>query len=229
MKYYPLSQIETGFTSKKGDFKLLSPNISNPNIEKKIIDGLYVGEYFKTSDGKFFTGKTPTDSNGVLELQPLKESIVSEYTEDNINNISGVFSKRKSDDLIMDIIDQNSNQSFYTHESNFRFLTKKEFLSKAPAPPKFMKFKPVEADYIAGVVDRYFSKHITNDTIMEISKDTYNQIKNKNGDIQHELYKIMNIKWLLVDSKMSSEEFNSNQILIANNLGFRGLREYIQL
>ena len=223
MKYYPLSQIETGFTSKTGEFKLLSPNVSFPEVDKKMVGSFYVGNYFKTSDGKFFTGKNPSDPKGVVELQQLKTELLVDP------NAIQQFKVKTQQDVINKVIDESINQSFFTHKKEFRLLTKKQFLSEAPLPPKFKRFAPTEEDYIKGEINRYFTKHITNNIIIEISKDTYDSIKNKSKDIQHELYKIMSIKWLLVDYNQSSEEFNKRQINIAQQLGFTGLRDHLRL
>ena len=46
--YYPKNQIETGLYSNS-DFVIISTN------------KVYIGPYFKTSNGKFFTGKEPND------------------------------------------------------------------------------------------------------------------------------------------------------------------------
>ena len=49
--YYPKSQIVTNLYTNGQEYIIKSNN------EK------YIGNYWKTSDGKFFTGKTPEDKN----------------------------------------------------------------------------------------------------------------------------------------------------------------------
>jgi hypothetical protein len=52
MSYYPLSQIKTNLYTNGQEFTLTPYTPSNS----------YVGYYWSTSDGKFFTGKTPQDT-----------------------------------------------------------------------------------------------------------------------------------------------------------------------
>ena len=52
MSYYPLSQIKTNLYTNGQEFTFTPYTPSNS----------YVGSYWSTSDGKFFTGKTPQDT-----------------------------------------------------------------------------------------------------------------------------------------------------------------------
>ena len=47
--YYPKSQITTNLSTNGKEFQIVGKS------------EYYIGSYFKTSDGKFYTGKTPQD------------------------------------------------------------------------------------------------------------------------------------------------------------------------
>ena len=50
--YFPLSQITTNLYTSGGELKYADPSKNNE---------FYTGNYFKTSNNKYFTGKTPQD------------------------------------------------------------------------------------------------------------------------------------------------------------------------
>ena len=55
MPYYPSSQVKTNLYTNGGEFVTKLGNVS------------YTGFYWKTSSGKYFSGKTPQDSN-IIEI-----------------------------------------------------------------------------------------------------------------------------------------------------------------
>ena len=63
MPYFPLSQVKTNLVSS-GEFAL----VGNQEI--------YYGSYWKTSTGKYFTGKTPQDLP-TREIIPIAQSPIA--------------------------------------------------------------------------------------------------------------------------------------------------------
>ena len=58
--YYPKSQITTNLSTNGKEFQIVGKS------------EYYIGSYFKTSDGKFYTGKTPQDGvNKLLTKNPI--------------------------------------------------------------------------------------------------------------------------------------------------------------
>jgi hypothetical protein len=53
MPYYPLSQIKTNLYTNGGEFSSINNDLDRLSE--------YKGYYWKTSDGKYFSGKTPQD------------------------------------------------------------------------------------------------------------------------------------------------------------------------
>jgi hypothetical protein len=54
--YYPKSQITTNLSTNGKEFQIVGTS------------EYYIGSYFKTSNGRFYTGKTPQDGNNLLIL-----------------------------------------------------------------------------------------------------------------------------------------------------------------
>ena len=52
--YFPKSQITTNLSTNGKEFKIIGS------------DRFYIGFYFSTSDGKYYTGKTPQDGDNLL-------------------------------------------------------------------------------------------------------------------------------------------------------------------
>ena len=72
--YYPKSQLTTNLSTNGKEYQLVDTGES------------YVGSYFKTSDGKFYTGKTPQD--GVNMLLPNNPIAKDKYLQDTPNSPS---------------------------------------------------------------------------------------------------------------------------------------------
>jgi hypothetical protein len=123
--YYPLSQIKTNLYTNGGEYAILS---SQEN---------YSGYYWKTSDGKFFTGRTPQDTptneltkileyNSLLDNQ-IQQTLVNSIDQEDVRNT-----------LYLDIKNINTNQTTLLP-------------TYAPTYPSFQ-------DYQVGEFRRFFCK-----------------------------------------------------------------------
>jgi hypothetical protein len=74
MAYYPKSQVKTNLYTN-GDEYTTSPSTSPPSVSG------YTGYYFKTSTGKLFTGKDPSDIPN-NQLYSLSTPPVTDYNAD---------------------------------------------------------------------------------------------------------------------------------------------------
>ena len=107
--YYPLSQIVTNLYSSNGEFAIkadLSP---------------YTGYYWKNSQGKFFTGKTPQDLPA-LELIQIQIEL-DDNIEGTPTNFTGTISKPliKTEDALIEneiYIDLTKNEEILWNELN---------------------------------------------------------------------------------------------------------------
>jgi len=174
--FYPLSQITTNLYTNGDEFVYLDPSKNNPP---------YTGNYFATSDGKFFTGKTPQDVPTVELVRAIKNpdsvSIIdtSDYTLNILSNTTGY-----SPSIPLRKISDNS--------------------------PKISIPFPTQGDYATGEFQRYFLKKRINYTYLEVDQLTYENIVNKNNNSQYELYEGKAITWILTGKLLEVYKINYN-------------------
>jgi len=184
--YYPLSQIVTNLYSSNGEFAIkadLSP---------------YTGYYWKNSQGKFFTGKTPQDLPA-LELIQIQIEL-DDNIEGTPTNFTGTISKPliKTEDALIE------NEIYID-------LTKTN-LSQETYAPMYMPNPPTVKDYQIGEFRRYFCKKINEIIYIEINKDQFDLIENKSNKIAFEYYQSFNIPWKITGDKAYVTEVNYNMV-----------------
>ena len=173
MSYYPKSQITTGLYTNGGEF-----------VYTNTLD-VYIGNYWKTSHGQYFTGKTPQDLPS-REISVYKDPINETFnTEDNP---SPVFKNEYKTpyDILKDI------DSF-----------------KVIYAPNYSPTIPTQKDYQIGECRRYFCKKTNEVIYLEINKDTYDKLVNKDSKILYQLYQPFNLPWQLTGDK--SQVFITNK------------------
>ena len=172
--YYPLSQITSNLYTNGKEFAY--QNNKQP----------YTGYYWKTSTGKFFTGKTPQDL-------PLEELII--YSPENNVEVSVTIS---------------GDSSYYNQFDSNTF----EYLNLVspptpPLPPTYSPTIPTQQDYQIGEYRRYFCKKTNEIVYLEINKDTYDKLVGKDSKILYQLYQPFNLPWQLTGDK--SQVFITNK------------------
>jgi hypothetical protein len=175
--YYPLSQITTNLYTAGGELQYL---------DNGKYGQLYTGNYFKTSDGKYFTGKTPQDV-------PNDELIL---TKRDIGPNSPL------DPLSYDPTNIIQLPTQYTNANNPKPV--------ATMAPRISIPFPTQADYATGEFQRYFLKRRTNYTYLEVDQLTYENIINKNPNSQFELYEGKVITWILTGKLLEVYRINYN-------------------
>ena len=176
--YYPKSQITTNLSTNGKEFQVVGT------------DEYYIGSYFKTSDGRFYTGKTPQDRNNKLLIQnPINDP----------NN---------------PILSINSDTNYFTNSLPPSYLNvSKSELILSPPPQGNIVF-PTEEDYETGEYQRYFLKHNINNIYLEVNQSTYNNFFNLNPSVQYQLYTAIQISWVLVGKPIEVYEINRNIVLL---------------
>jgi hypothetical protein len=176
--YYPKSQITTNLSTNGKEFQVVGT------------DEYYIGSYFKTSDGRFYTGKTPQDGNNKLLIQnPINDP----------NN---------------PILSINSDTNYFTNSLPPSYLNaSKSELILSPPPQGNIVF-PTEEDYETGEYQRYFLKHNINNIYLEVNQSTYNNFFNLNPSVQYQLYTAIQISWILVGKPIEVYEINRNIALL---------------
>jgi hypothetical protein len=176
--YYPKSQITTNLSTNGKEFQVVGT------------DEYYIGSYFKTSDGRFYTGKTPQDGNNKLLIQnPINDP----------NN---------------PILSINSDTNYFTNSLPPSYLNASKSELILPPPPQGNIVFPTEEDYETGEYQRYFLKHNINNIYLEVNQSTYNNFFNLNPSVQYQLYTAIQISWILVGKPIEVYEINRNIVLL---------------
>ena len=176
--YFPKSQITTNLSTNGSEFQVVGT------------DEYYIGSYFKTSDGRFYTGKTPQDGNNKLLVQnPINDP-----------NYPAL------------LVDSDTN--YFTNSLPPSYLNaSKSELILSPPPQGNIVF-PTEEDYETGEYQRYFLKHNINNIYLEVNQATYNNFFNLNPSVQYQLYTAIQISWILVGKPIEVYEINRNIALL---------------
>jgi hypothetical protein len=172
--YYPLSQITTNLYTNGGEYVYLN-NKQN-----------YTGYYWKTSSGKFFSGKTPQDVpfqqlipivKASIELENIKKFFI-EFTPEILLNTFGI---------------ENEAESYLSLKKlnrNTRILL-----------PYYSLVLPTDQDYQIGEMRRYFCKKINEISYLEINKEVYDKLIKNDSTIAFKYYQPFNIPWQLTGNK----------------------------
>jgi hypothetical protein len=174
--YYPLSQIKTNLHTNGGEYAILS---SSQN---------YAGYYFKTSTGKYYTGKTPQDLPNE-ELTPI--ATLSLLTTDTQTKVSlNVDVEEVKNVPYIDLSNTNLNQVSYL--------------------PYYNPQLPTQQNYQNGVFRRFFCKKTNEIIYIEIDLNQYTNLVTKNPQILWQLYEPFNISWQLTGDKQQVAQVNKN-------------------
>jgi hypothetical protein len=180
--YYPKSQVKTNLYTTGGDFR--QQNSTTP----------YKGYYYQTSDGKYFSGRTPNESP-TFELIKISPSLPT-------TNLS--------EDLLVENLPVND---YYTIEDGYARSTRLSFNQEAPSPPKQTYPVLTDNDYKLGEFQRYFVKKGNEIKFLEISLEDYRKYVNQDKDVMFELYTPIQINWVLTGEE--KQVYQVNQSIVA--------------
>ena len=176
--YYPPSQIKTNLYTN-GNELVYSSDYSD-----------YQGYYYKTSNGKYYTGRNPDDG-------PVSEIIIPNYSkeEDAEEGEEGNYTSEAALYLVPDVYAQSQNLN-----TN----------SIPPKPPTQITRVPTEENYQLGEYQRYFSTKLNEVQYKEISLNEYNKFKNEEPDVDYFLYNVFTLPWLISGDR--NEVVNVNKL-----------------
>lgn len=186
--YLPKNQYETGYYSN-GEFIIKSTAET------------YIGPYFKTAQGTYFSGKEPNDGPNLEIIYPFQASSFNESTLPDLAIQDYRFTRPNI--LYSIITKQNKNTIPYT-----------------PIP-----YTPVitETDINNGQFTRYFAKKTNQNIYTEITQN--NSILSANS----KLYTTFRLQWLIKGDKDYVKESNSKQIaFVEKRLKIVGLGKYLK-
>jgi hypothetical protein len=202
--YIPKNRIITNLQTNQNEFVYKGTNT------------FYNGYYWKSYDGKYFTGKNPND-NPIREIEPSstinKNTIISssqtpilfvDYIETPLEDVNMVvnYSIIKNIDLNKPDIKLLPSQYYPT---------------------------PTQDDYNLGAFSRYFVVKSNENIYLEVNKDTYDSINNQSTDWAWELYVPFTILWTLTGERDNVFITNRNITqLTEQRLKRRGLQEFLK-
>jgi hypothetical protein len=171
--YYPKSQITTNLYTNGGELVYLNNNLN------------YKGFYFKTSKGKYFTGKVPNDGPN------------SELIEPKIISIEPLNSP-------------NTVKTFEPQPSEFIPLDYPKYKYTGFLLPNSSQPQLTDDDYALGEVTRYFCKKTNEVIYIEINKDVHTKLTNKNPDYLWQMYIPFKYQWTISGDKEQVYKTNKN-------------------
>ena len=196
--YYPLSQLTTNLSTSNEEFILLDTGET------------YVGNYYATSDGNYFTGNTPQDGPNLMLVQ----DVANNAQKDVEAGLEGSFTTTNLDSIPNTTI----NLLPPTYQSAMSVP-----VNNAPPPISSIQF-PTEEEYNTGEFVRYFLKKSNTSQYMEVNNQTYTNYINSNPNTQHQLYTPIKINWDLTGNPIDTYIVNRNIVLLnqksQNLLGF---------
>lgn len=200
IKYFPKNKILANQYTKGNEF---------------LLDGKpYVGAYYKTYNGKTYTGRNPIVGSS-QEIIPILKNNRENYP--NINSKGGI------------LLDPNTQQ--YINNPNIQGL--ETFLKPIQFYPQ-----PTDADYQKGYIMRYFAKK-RNDIgyVIEIDKETHLSLLNEDSVYDYVTYQTVDVFWQITgplrDDRKDKQYkiagiIDTNKRLVeTKDRNFRGLIEYI--
>ena len=155
IKYFPKNKITTNLYTKGNEFSINGKS--------------YIGAYYRTYNGKVFSGKDPINGSS-QELIPIKEL--------------DIISEEKIGGIVLD-----STTSNYINNPNIKNLN--SYLVPIQYYPA-----PTDNDYQKGYIIRYFAKK-RNDIgyVIEVDKDTYQSLLKKDSVYDYITYQSIDLFW----------------------------------
>jgi hypothetical protein len=172
--YYPKSQVKTNLYTNGKEFTLLNSN------------SIYRGYYYITSNGRYFSGRTPNESPSfeLIKISPVN-STTTPQSEDN----------------------------FYLIETRYYNSKNLSFNQIPPSSPKQTYPIVTDNDYKLGEFQRYFLKKGNETKFLEISLEDYRKYVSRDRDVMFELYTPIQINWILTGEK--EQVYRVNQSIVA--------------
>lgn len=180
--YYPKSQIKENLYTNGNEYIVVSTQEN------------YVGHYWSTSKGEYFSGKTPNDK----PTQKLQLASKLPGLEKSSNNTPTIEPFPSNYYII--------NDAYYRSKG---LSIKRD----APKPPIQTLGKPTDKDIQNGFFNRYFVKKGNEFKFIEISKSEYDKFKNQDTSVQWQLYTPTKIKWDIQGDR--EQVYNGNKTVVS--------------
>jgi len=191
MAYTPKNKITTGLFSSNNNF-LVYEGSQIP----------YIGPYYKTSNGKFFTGVSPDSPPNLPITFPsnVEESFQPQTLQTQIayGDFPTVFDS-------LDTMGYNQKEILdYVFLKNINLLRPTNKL----LPPQYYP-SPTDDSYEKGSINRFFCLKINQPIYTEISKETYDKLNDQDPNWYWGVYNTFFMPWTIVGER--EEVYNVNR------------------
>lgn len=195
--YYPKSQILPNLYTN-GEEYIYSSNSKE-----------YIGSYFATADGKFFTGVNPNDkpNHRLTPLSNTPESKDPTYQSEDI----------PEDYYVID--------DYYYYAKGINIFN----LGTPPPLPKSAFPTPSQKDYEIGEIQRYFIKKYNEVLYIEIDKEDYPKYAKRTQQVNSSLYLPFTLPWIITGNRKEAFKINKASVnRIERNNSIQGFKSYFK-
>jgi hypothetical protein len=193
--YFPKSQIKTNLYTKGGEFQ-------NAFTQEE-----YMGSYFETSTGDFYTGKNPSDK---------PNSRLVKITDPTNNNI---------ETSLNELPEQTTKYSEFT----FDYIVSPIRKTIEPSIPNRIFPLLNESDYKLGEFQRYFLSKTNEPMFIEINKEQYQKYINRDETVAYQLYQPLTLPWQIAGDR--NQVYNTNKNIVEKterDNRLRGFKSYFK-
>ena len=169
----------------------------------------YIGVYFATSDGKFFTGNNP-NSKPNYSLSPISNS--PENRDPTLQS-------------------ENIPEDYYVINDHYYFAKGVNlFDAGAPPPLPTTSFPtPTQKEYNVGKIQRYFLKKYNEIQYIEITKEDYPKYTKRTKEVNSSLYLPFKLTWVITGDRNKAYNTNKNLVsLTEKNQKLQGFKSYFK-
>lgn len=205
MAYIPLNKIVPNLVTEGNEFQFITGED-------------YVGKYWKSYKGEFFTGATQNDSP-TIQIYPI---------EDQSNNINTPLPFTQNAALYNEIWEEYEGPYSTSEDLQIYNKNKKIDISIIKKHPVQSYPKPTSKDYELRQFTRCFCYKINEPIFIEITPEVYNFLITKNPNWDFKNYIPFNVPWTITGELRRVEISNKNQVLIAEkNIKRRNLGRFL--
>lgn len=231
-KYYPKSQIIPNLYASNGENNTVEGTLINTQTKNP-----HTGFFWSTADGKYYTGKTPSDlpnteliidrstlpikSPGPLYPKLQTKSTIALFLNDPEVEIRGLAGPTPSGNPDFGWVQYDIVK--YAQLKGITINDPPEFDNPYTNP-----VIPEETDYKRGSFRRYFAKKRNANLYIEIDKSMYDNISGKKRSVTYYDYLAFDLIWTLTGDIDDVKEINKNSIdLTTRTFNIRGLDKFL--
>lgn len=195
--YVPKNRIKTNLYTPGGEYVISSNG------------DMYVGFYHSLYTGEIYTGKTPNDPP--IQLLSPYAPLTDPLWEATDRGVPFQYFAENYDGVLYNGQTQNPDVV-----NKYNSITNTNIAPIKYVPTTFYP-NPTEEDYKLGVFTRYFCVKINEDKYIELDKETYKKLIDRNSEWQWEYYTPFKLQWTLVGDRNYVATTNNNAIRIVQN------------